>query len=110
MKFRLNFEYVCHMCLCICVDARASFATQVDIWQAIQSGDSRASPVREIPIEIAACGTGASRSIVDGPQTALIVGDLKIIVDCFWRERRARARARHGVILLDSRGFSLRAA
>ena len=60
---------------------------QVDIWQAIQSGpNSRASPVREIPVEIAACGakwTGSS--IVDGPQTALIVGDLKIIVDCFWR-------------------------
>ena len=59
---------------------------QVDIWEAIQSGPgSQASPVREIPVEIAACGADATRSIVDGPQAAIIVGELKLIVDCFWR-------------------------
>ena len=40
------------------------------------------SPNTEIPINIAACGADANgaESIVDGPQAAMIVGELKVIV------------------------------
>lgn len=58
----------------------------VDIWQALQVGGS-ASPRSEIPISVGACGPDAqgTMSIINGPQAAMIVGDLKLIVDCFWR-------------------------
>jgi len=57
-----------------------------DIWESLKTGGS-ASPRSEIPVNIAACGADApkTQSIVDGPQAAMIVGDLKLIVDCFWR-------------------------
>jgi arylsulfatase A-like enzyme len=74
----------------------------VDIWSAIQSGDPTASPVREIPVEIAACGTDGAKSIVDGPQAALIVGDLKIIVDCFWRSTQQNETAQVYNITADA--------
>merc|ERR1712217_767916 len=50
-----------------------------------------ASPRVEIPINIAACGVDApkTQTIVDGPQAAMIVGDMKLIVDCFWRSNRS---------------------
>eukprot|EP01065_Artemidia_motanka_P039729 TRINITY_DN4891_c0_g1_i1.p1 TRINITY_DN4891_c0_g1~~TRINITY_DN4891_c0_g1_i1.p1 ORF type:complete len:505 (+),score=170.84 TRINITY_DN4891_c0_g1_i1:72-1586(+) len=57
-----------------------------DIWQALLSGAG--SPHDEIPINIAACGSDKSVSEVDGPQAAIIVGDLKLLVDCFWRDSR----------------------
>jgi len=56
-----------------------------DIWGAIQAG-GRASPRTEVPVEIAACGGDfGGQTIVDGPQAAMIVGDLKVIVQCWWR-------------------------
>merc|ERR1719253_1968737 len=61
----------------------------VDIFKALQAGGSE-SPRVEIPINIAACGADANgtQSIVKGPQAAMIVGELKLIVDCFWRSTR----------------------
>lgn len=61
----------------------------VNIWKALQTGGST-SPRSEIPVNIAACGKDANgtQTIVDGPQAAVIVGDLKLIVDCFWRSTR----------------------
>merc|ERR1711971_324275 len=48
------------------------------------------SPRSEIPVNIAACGTSAkdTQSIISGPQAAVIVGDLKLIVECYWRETK----------------------
>lgn len=60
----------------------------VDIWPALLEG-GRASPHTELPINIAACGTDyTGESIVDGPQAAMIVGDLKVIVQCWWRSTK----------------------
>lgn len=40
-------------------------------------------------MNIAACGGEAPPdTIVDGPQAAMIVGDLKVIVDCWWRQTK----------------------
>jgi hypothetical protein len=48
----------------------------------------------EIPVEIAACGPDYSgESIVDGPQAAMIVGDLKVIVQCWWRSSKDNSTA-----------------
>ena len=56
-----------------------------DIWDALVAGGT-ASPRTEIPVEIAACNTTpAHQSIVDGPQAAMIVGELKVMLDCWWR-------------------------
>lgn len=54
-----------------------------NLWDALLAGGSE-SPRNEIPVEIAACGT-SDQSIVDGPQAAMIVGDMKVIVACWWR-------------------------
>eukprot|EP01052_Picozoa_sp_SAG31_P027475 SAG31_NODE_2576_length_5452_cov_2.351018_5_plen_183_part_00 len=84
-----------------------------DIWPAINSGDHSSSPRTEIPVyhrcitvcischiyeiylyvyhqvNIAACGADfKGQTIVDGPQAAMIVGDLKVIVDCWWRSTK----------------------
>ena len=55
----------------------------------MEGGDA-SSPRDEVPVNIAACGADAegTRSIIDGPQAAMIVGNLKLIVDCFWRSER----------------------
>eukprot|EP00730_Choanoeca_flexa_P001445 TRINITY_DN10639_c0_g3_i5.p1 TRINITY_DN10639_c0_g3~~TRINITY_DN10639_c0_g3_i5.p1 ORF type:complete len:432 (+),score=78.88 TRINITY_DN10639_c0_g3_i5:186-1481(+) len=58
----------------------------MDIWPAIQAGTG--SPHRELPIEIAACGKNTSQTIVDGPQAAILVGEMKLIVDCWWRDSK----------------------
>jgi arylsulfatase A-like enzyme len=61
-----------------------------DIWEALKAGGS-ASPRSEIPVNIAACGPGYTsgfQSMMEGPQAAIIVGDLKLIVDCYWRETK----------------------
>ena len=63
----------------------------VDISAALAKG-GKVSPRTEIPIQITACGVTKGkvwpRSIVDGPQAALISGDLKLIVDCYWRDSK----------------------
>lgn len=66
----------------------------LDIWSAIAAG-GRVSPRSEIPVNIAACGADAkgAQSIVDGPQAAMIVGDLKVIVNCWWRSTKDAASA-----------------
>eukprot|EP00051_Salpingoeca_urceolata_P028091 m.484938 g.484938 ORF g.484938 m.484938 type:complete len:538 (-) comp23603_c0_seq1:252-1865(-) len=60
----------------------------VDILAAIQAGGNT-SPRDEIPVNIAACGQHSPRSIVDGPQAAVISkingAEMKLIVDCYWR-------------------------
>lgn len=60
-----------------------------DVLAALQAGGS-ASPRQEIPVNIGACGPDANgtQSIVNGPQAAMIVGELKLIVPCFWRSER----------------------
>ena len=60
-----------------------------DLMPALRQGGS-ASPRDELPVNIAACGADAVgvQSIIDGPQAAMIVGDLKLIVSCFWRSTR----------------------
>ena len=42
------------------------------------------SPHDELPLQITACNAGY-QSIVDGPQTAMLVGDMKLILGCYWR-------------------------
>jgi hypothetical protein len=41
---------------------------------------------------VAGCGADCNgtlcRSIVDGPQAAMIVGEMKVIVDCYWRSTK----------------------
>ncbi len=56
----------------------------LDIGPALRQGGS-VSPHTELPVQITACGDGEPRSIVSGPGAAIIVGDLKLIVDCYWR-------------------------
>jgi len=69
-----------------------------DIWPALQTGGT-ASPRTEVPVNIAACGPDANGtdSIIRGPQAAIIVGDLKLIVPCFWRS----SRNTHGAALFN---------
>ena len=66
----------------------------VDIWPALLQGGT-ASPRAEVPIEIGACGPDAKKesTIVDGPQAAMIVGELKVIVDCWWRSSKNASSA-----------------
>lgn len=65
----------------------------MDIWQALLDG-GRTSPRDEIPVNIAACGGDTKyQSIVDGPQAALILGDLKVIVQCWWRDSKNASTA-----------------
>ena len=65
-----------------------------DVLPALMEGGA-ASPRDEVPVNIAACGPDAhgTRSIIDGPQAAIVVGELKLVVDCFWRSQRDLARA-----------------
>lgn len=58
-----------------------------DIYDAIQQG-GRASPRTEIPVNIAACPKQST--IVDGPQAALILGDMKVIAECWWRGTKTK--------------------
>eukprot|EP00040_Diaphanoeca_grandis_P003956 m.26502 g.26502 ORF g.26502 m.26502 type:complete len:512 (+) comp15428_c0_seq1:208-1743(+) len=60
-----------------------------DIWPALLEGGT-ASPRTEIPVNIAACGNASNGAdtIVDGPQAAMIVGDMKVIVQCWWRDTK----------------------
>ena len=65
----------------------------VDVWDSLLAG-GRSSPRTEIPVNIAACGDDfKGQSIVDGPQAALIMGDLKVIVQCWWRGTKNRSTA-----------------
>lgn len=66
-----------------------------DIWGALEEGGS-SSPRTEIPVNIAACGPDANgtRSIITGPQAAVIVGQLKLLVPCFWRSERSLTGAK----------------
>ena len=65
-----------------------------DVLPALMKGGA-ASPRDEVPVNIAACGPDAhgTRSIIDGPQAAIVVGELKLVVDCFWRSQRDLTRA-----------------
>ena len=60
-----------------------------DLMPALMRGGT-ASPRTELPVNIAACGADAKgvQSIINGPQAAIIVKDLKLIVPCFWRSAR----------------------
>lgn len=58
-----------------------------DLWESLKRGGSE-SPRTEIPVNIAACGEDKSQSIINGPQAAMIVGDMKLIVDCYWRSTK----------------------
>lgn len=61
-----------------------------DIWNAIQEGGN-SSPRTEIPINIAACGTNfTGQTIVDGPQAAILIDEMKLIVDCWWKDTKLR--------------------
>ena len=65
----------------------------LDITASLTSGKASDSPRKEIPIQITACsenarGWGGGTNIVDGPQAAMIVEDLKLIVDCYWRDSK----------------------
>lgn len=75
----------------------------VDIWQALLAGGSD-SPRTEVPVNIAACGADAkgAQTIVDGPQAALIVGDLKVIVKCWWRSTKNASTAQLYNITADA--------
>eukprot|EP00756_Hemistasia_phaeocysticola_P036920 Hpha_TRINITY_DN16668_c0_g4::TRINITY_DN16668_c0_g4_i1::g.178207::m.178207/K01135/ARSB; arylsulfatase B len=57
-----------------------------DLWDALVKGGN-ASPREEVPVNIAACGgiIPLHFSEVQGPQAAIIVGEMKLLVDCFWR-------------------------
>ena len=60
-----------------------------DISSALGSADATASPRAEIPLQITACGSKKwPANIVDGPMAAMIVGELKLIVDCYWRDAK----------------------
>lgn len=64
----------------------------LDILPALQGGE-RDSPHDELPLQITACGKGYPKNIVDGPGAAIIVGDLKLIVDCYWRQHKNTSTA-----------------
>eukprot|EP00041_Stephanoeca_diplocostata_P028191 m.789830 g.789830 ORF g.789830 m.789830 type:complete len:513 (+) comp23325_c0_seq6:97-1635(+) len=72
----------------------------VDIWPALLQGGTT-SPRTEIPVDIAACGT-KDQSIVDGPQAAMIVGDMKVIVQCWWRDSKDPSTAQLYNITADA--------
>ena len=65
-----------------------------DLWPALQQGGS-ASPRAELPVNIGACGPDANgtQTIISGPQAAIILGDFKLLVTCFWRTSRSLADA-----------------
>ena len=65
-----------------------------DLMAVLEQGGS-ASPRTELPVNIAACGPDAkgAQSIISGPQAAIIVGELKLIVDCFWRSTTSLSKA-----------------
>lgn len=60
-----------------------------DLLTALREGGVT-SPRTELPVNIAACGPDAKgvQSAIHGPQAAMIVGELKLIVPCFWRSSR----------------------
>lgn len=73
----LSWHGIVVLCLALTPSLRGLSRTMVVRVALLEGGTS--SPRTEIPVDIAACGT-KDQSIVDGPQAAMIVGDMKVRV------------------------------